>query len=94
MIKHPVFWNWDGGPTEYANAWGLGLVPNGYVQWAGADGKPGNYNGAAGDNNCYLLARHFQNKVLLISDWGCSHGEVYEVEAWGGAPVRLIYVGK
>ncbi len=94
VIKHPIFWNWNSGATEYANAWGLGLVPNGYVQWAGADGKPVNYNGAAGDNNCYLLAGDLQNKILLISDWGCSQGEVYEVEAWGGAPVRLIYVGK
>lgn len=92
VLKHPVYWNWNTGVPEYANAWGLGLTANGYIPWAGADGNPANYNGS--DSNCYLLASDLQNKVALISEYGCSQGEIYRVDCWGGAPVRLIYVGK
>lgn len=93
VLKHKTYWNWSGSASENANAWGIGLVPAGFVVWTGADGTVGNYNGS--DNNCYLLARDLSSKVVLFSDWGMNNEKtLYYPDAWGGAPVRLIYVGE
>lgn len=92
-IRHQTYWNWGSASQESANAWGIGLVPAGCVAWAGADATVGNNN--TNDNNCYLLASDLSNKVALFSDWGMNNDKkVYSSGCWGGAPVRLIYVGK
>lgn len=92
VLKHSTYWNWS-SESENANAWRVGLVPSGYVPYIGASEKPVNYNQR--DNNCYLLTHDLENKVVLFSDYGMNvEKSVYPVNAWGGAPVRLIYVGK
>lgn len=91
VFKHPIYWNWKAGPTEYANAWGLGLTASGAVRWL--ETPPEGYNAPAGDCSCFLLAADLVNEAIMISDYGCSVGEIYMSECWGGASARLIYVG-
>ena len=50
VLKHRTYWNWSESVPDNANAWGIGLVPGGYVQYVGANEKVINYNQA--DNNC------------------------------------------
>jgi len=92
VLKHQTYWNWSESASVNANAWKIGLVPGGYVQYVGANEKVINYNQA--DNNCYLLTRDLIEQIVLFSDYGMRTKEIYNVNAWGGAPVRLIYVGK
>jgi hypothetical protein len=41
------------------------------------------------------LTSNLQHKVALFSDWGMNNDfKVYSSEIWGGAPTRLIYIGK
>lgn len=92
-IRHQTYWNWGDASQENANAWGIGLVPAGCVQNAGADSQVGNNN--TNDNNCYLLTSDMPDKVALFSNWGMNNDKkVYSSGIWGGAPARLIYVGK
>lgn len=92
VLKHRTYWNWSESVPDNANAWGIGLVPGGYVQYVGANEKVINYNQA--DNNCYLLTRDLAEQVVLFSDYGMRTKEIYNVNAWGGAPARFIYIGK
>lgn len=92
VLKHRTYWNWSESVPDNANAWGIGLVPGGYVQYVGANEKVINYNQA--DNNCYLLTRDLAEQVVLFSDYDMRTKEIYNVNAWGGAPARFIYIGK
>lgn len=92
VLKHQTYWNWSGAASDNANEWGIGLVPGGYVPYVGANEKVAHYNEA--ENNCYLLTRDLSNQIVLFSDYGMRTKEIYNVDAWGGAPARLIYTGK
>lgn len=92
VLKHRTYWNWSEPVPDNANAWGIGLVPGGYVPYVGANEKVVNHNQA--DNNCYLLTRDLTEQIVLFSDYGMRTKEIYNVNAWGGAPARLIYIGK
>lgn len=93
VLRHQKYWNWGGASQTNANAWGIGLVPSGCVSATGPTAPVVNYN--TSDNNCYLLTSNLQHKVALFSDWGMNNDfKVYSSEIWGGAPTRLIYIGK
>ena len=93
VLKHNLYWNWGGETPEIANRWGIGFVPSGYIPYLDT-GVIYNYNGNPNDCNCYLLTSDLKNQVVLFSDYGMNVKELYNVDAWGGAPIRLIYVGK
>lgn len=93
VLKDPQYWNWNPGPSEYANAWGFGLTACGGVRWSETGVQQ--YNGAAGDCTCYFLSSDLNDMLVNFTDWGTNaDGVVYESESSGGGAVRLIYVGQ
>jgi len=90
-IRHEKYW--VNVSPQNANAWGIGLVPAGCVSASGSSASVSGNN--TGDNNCYLLIGDSSDSVALLSNWGMNNDrKVYNSTIYGGAPARLIYVGK
>lgn len=84
VLKHPVYYHGYEG-KENVNAWGMNLSSAGYVPWAESVNVENHQNVW-----CYLLTGDLDRQVIL-HDGG---PQLWPVEVWGGAPMRLIYEGK